>query len=142
MGVIFQPEPLSWEDIDGGQGERLLEEIRGFISDSCYPEEPARYYDEDLLNELVFFAEKWERLDGYPAYRKKADAFKTSAVLSLINGAFYDNMARDRIAKKLSRSTTKPDLVEIMTQVTSAYCWYIALKARIEIAEIKRKLYE
>ena len=116
--------------------------IRGFISDSCYPEEPVRYYDEDLLNELVFFAEKWERLDGYPAYRKKADAFKTSAVLSLINGAFYDNMARDRNAKKLSRSTTKPDLVEIMTQVTSAYCWYIALKARIEIAEIKRKLYE
>lgn len=25
MGVIFQPEPLSWEDIDGGQDERVLE---------------------------------------------------------------------------------------------------------------------
>lgn len=140
MGAIFKPEPLSWEDIDGGCGEALLETIRAFIEEFCYTDEPMNFpYDEQLTNDLIFFAEEWERLDGWSSYGKKSDAFKTAAVLSLIDGAFFDSMARDRIADKLARAATKPDLVEIMTRVASAYCLYIALKARIEIEEVKRR---
>ena len=64
MGCIFRPEALSWEDIDGGRGEMTMEAIRNFISEYCYPDEYADYGDdEELPNELVFFAEMWERLD-------------------------------------------------------------------------------
>ena len=140
MGAIFKPEPLTWEDINGGCGEALLETIRTFIEDVCYTDEPADYpYDEQLTNDLIFFAEEWERLDGWESYGKKSDAFKTAAVLSLIGGAFFDSMAGDRIAEKLTKAATKPNLVEIMTRVASAYCLYIALKARIEIEEVKRR---
>ncbi len=140
MSAIFKPEPLTWEDIDGGLGEAELEMIRTFINDFCYPDEPVNYPDDEQLpNDLVFFAEEWERLDGWPSYGRKSDAFKTTAVLSLIGGTFYDSMVRDRIVGKLTRAATKPDLVEIMTHVASAYCLYIALKARIEIAEMKRR---
>ena len=140
MGAIFKPEPLSWEDINGGCGEALLETIRAFIEEFCYIDEPVNFpYDEQLTNDLIFFAEEWERLDGWESYGKKSDAFKTAAVLSLIDGAFFDSMARDRIAEKLAKAATKPDLVEIMTRVASAYCLYIALKARIEIEEVKRR---
>ena len=140
MSAIFKPEPLTWEDIDGGLGEAELETIRTFINDFCYPDEPVNYPDDEQLpNDLVFFAEEWERLDGWPSYRRKSDAFKITAVLSLIGGTFYDSMVRDRIIDKLTKAATKPDLVEIMTHVASAYCLYIALKARIEIAEMKRR---
>lgn len=61
MGCIFKPEALSWEDIDGGRGELTLEAIRNFISEYCYPDERADFGDdEELPNELVFFAEMWE----------------------------------------------------------------------------------
>lgn len=110
MGCIFRPEALSWEDIDGGRGEMTMEAIRNFISEYCYPDEYADYGDdEELPNELVFFAEMWERLDGY--YTPISDSFQTAAVLSLIDGAFFDSMAADRIAEKLTKSATKPDLV-------------------------------
>ena len=140
MSAIFKPEPLTWEDVDGGLGEVELEAIRAFVNDFCYPDETANYPDDEQLpNDLVFFAEKWELLDCWPSYGRKSDAFKTTAVLSLIGGTFYDSMVRDRIVGKLTRAATKPDLVEIMTHVASAYCLYIALKARIEIAEMKRR---
>lgn len=103
MGCIFRPEALSWEDIDGGRGEMTLEAIRNFISEYCYPDERADYGDdEELPNELVFFAEMWEKLDGY--YTPISDSFQTAAVLSLIDGAFFDSMAADRIAEKLTKS--------------------------------------
>lgn len=118
MGCIFRPEALSWEDIDGGRGEMTMEAIRNFISEYCYPDEYADYGDdEELPNELVFFAEMWERLDGY--YTPISDSFQTAAVLSL----------------KLTKSATKPDLVRIITHVASAYCWYVSLKARVEKAK-------
>lgn len=140
MSAIFKPEPLTWEDIDGGLGEAELETIRTFINDFCYPDETVNYPDDEQSpNDLVFFAEKWGLLDCWESYGKKSDAFKTAAVLSLIDEAFYDSMVRDRIVGKLTRAATKPDLVEIMTHVASAYCLYIALKARIEIAEMKRR---
>ena len=139
MGAIFKPEPLSYEDIDGGRGEMRLEEMRWFSENICYHDEPVDYPDdEELPNELVYFAEELSRLDGWPSYNKKSDAFKMSAVISLIDGIYCDSMARDRIAEKLAKSATKPDLVEIMARVASLYCWYIALKARVEIAEQKR----
>ncbi len=141
MGTIFKPEPLSWEDIDGGRGEIRLEQMREFAGNVCYPDEPVDYPDdEELPMELVYFAEELERLDGWPSYGKKSDAFKMSAVLSLIDGIYCDSMARDRIAEKLAKSAKKPDLVEVMARVASLYCWYIALKARVEIAGMKRGL--
>ena len=140
MSAIFKPEPLTWEDIDGGLGEVELQTIGPFVNDFCYPDETVNYPDDEQLpNDLVFFAEEWERLVGWESYRRKSDAFKTTAVLSLIDGAFYDSTVRDRIVGKLTRAATKPDLVEIITHVASAYCLYIALKARIEIAEMKRR---
>lgn len=136
MGIIFKPEPLTWEDIDGGRGEMVQEEIEEFISEYCYPDEPASYEnDEELANELVFFAEAWEKLGGNPYNSGIADNYQTEAVLSLIDGAFYNSMARDKIAEKLTRSATKPDLVKIVTHVASVYCWYVSLKARVENAE-------
>lgn len=46
-----------------------------------------------------------------------------------------DSMAAGRIAEKLTKSATKPDLVRIITHVASAYCWYVSLKARVEKAK-------
>lgn len=136
MGCIFKPEPLTWEDIDGGRGELAQDEIRDFVNEYCYADEPVDYGDDgDLANELVFFAEAWEKLDGYSYSGGVADAFQTAAVLSLIDGAFYTGMAADKIAEKLTRSATKPDLVKIVTHVASVYCWYVSLKARVENAE-------
>lgn len=146
MGAIFKPKPLTVEDIGGGCGETTMEEIRAFIEAQCYTDEPVVYcYDDDLPSELVLFAESWEKLEGYPESDfygfsgKKSDAFKTMAVLSLINGAFFGDWEREKITEKLGKSSTKLDLIETMTHVASAYCWYIALKARIEIAEIRKK---
>lgn len=134
MGCIFKPEALSWEDIDGGRGELTFEAIRNFISEYCYPDERTDFGDdEELPNELVFFAEMWEKLDGYCT--PISDSFQTAAVLSLIDGAFFDSMAADRIAERLTKSATKPDLVRIITHVASAYCWYVSLKARVEKAK-------
>ena len=136
MGCIFKPEKLTWEDIDGGRGELRQDEIREFISEYCYPDEPADYGDdEELANELVFFAEAWEKLDGY--YTPISDSYQTAAVLSLIDGAFSDSMAADRIAEKLTKSATKPELVKIATHVASVYCWYVSLKVRVEKANGK-----
>jgi len=135
MGCIFKPESLSWEDINGGLGNSIMNEIGEFISYYCYQDESLNYGDdEELPNELVSFEEKWNQLDG----GEIADSIQTAAVLSLINGAFYDSMATDRIAKKLEKSATKPDLVRIITHVASLYCWYVSLKARIEKAETTR----
>ena len=87
MGCILGRKRLSWEDIDGGRGEMTMEAIRNFISEYCYPDERGDFGDdEELPNELVFFAEMWERLDGY--YTPISDSFQTAAVLSLIDGAF------------------------------------------------------
>lgn len=59
MGAIFKPEPLSYEDIDGGRGEMRLEEMRWFSENICYHDEPVDYPDdEELPNELVYFAEE------------------------------------------------------------------------------------
>lgn len=139
MGCIFKPEQLSREDIDGGRGELIVEEIEAFVSDYCYQDEPADYGDDgELANELVFFSEAWEKLNGWDSYGKIADTFQTAAVLSLIDGAFHDSMAADRISEKLTKSATKPDLVKIITHVASLYCWYISLKARIAQAEAEK----
>lgn len=141
MSAIFKPTPLSWEDVEGGLGEATLETIREFIGKYAYGDENVQKSDsdEELANDLAFFSEKWERIDGYSWNTKVSDTFQTAAVLSLVDGAFYDSGARDRIAEKLEKSATKPELVKIISHVASAYCEYISLKARIEIAEIERE---
>lgn len=129
MGCIFKPEPLSWADIEDGRGEMIMDEIRDFVSEYCY--EPDNHSDdEELANELVFFAEAWEKMDGYPM--AIADSYQTAAVLSLIDGAFHTSMARNEIKEKLARSATKHNLVDIVTHVASLYCWYASLKLRVE----------
>lgn len=136
MGCIFKPERLTWEDIEGGRGELTLEAIEAFVNDYCYNRELADYSDdEELSNELIFFSEAWEKVNGWDSWGQIADTFQTTAVLSLIDGAFSDSMAADRIREKLVKSATKPDLVRIITHVASLYCWYISLKARVERAE-------
>ncbi|MFQ8807508.1 MAG: hypothetical protein ACLR8M_00825 [Oscillospiraceae bacterium] len=87
---------------------------------------------------MFSFSEAWEKLSGWDSYGKIADTFQTAAVLSLIDGAFHDSVAADRISEKLTKSATKPDLVKIITHVASLYCWYISLKARIEQAEAEK----
>lgn len=145
MGAIFKWEPLTDEDISGGYGEVIIADIRAFIEERCYTDKPVVYCDDaDLSSELALFAESWEKLEGHPDYsfnsasRRKSYALKTMAVLSLINGTFCGNWEREKIAEKLGKTSTKPDLIETMTHVARAYCWYIALKARIEIAEIRK----
>ncbi len=59
MSAIFKPEPLTWEDIDGGLGEAELEMNRTFINDFCYPDEPVNYPDDEQLpNDLCIFRGK------------------------------------------------------------------------------------
>jgi len=94
--------------------------------------------DEDLPTDLVFFEEAWNKIDGNRD--EIADPVQTAAILSLIGGAFFDGMARDKITEALVKSATKPRLVEIVTHVASAYCQYIALKARVEVAEARAEM--
>lgn len=142
MNPIFKPTHLSWEDIEGGLGEVIEEKIGNFMWEYCYPDDEGnpRHWDsdEDLPIDLAFFAEAWQKIDGNRD--EIADPIQTAAVLSLINGAFYGSWVRDKIVESLVKSATKPRLVEIVTHVASAYCQYVALKARIEIAEARAEM--
>ena len=142
MNPIFKPTPLSWEDIEGGFGEVIEEEIGNFMWEYCCPDDEGnpRYWDsdEELPTDLAFFAEAWQKIDGIR--NEIADPIQTAAVLSLINGAFYGSWVRDKIVESLVKSATKPRLMEIVTHVASAYCQYAALKARVEIAEVRTEM--
>ncbi len=139
MNPIFKPTPLSWEDIEGGVGEDLREEISKFVWENCYPDEPKRWDDdEELQTDLVFFAETWEKVDG--SRDEIATPEQTAAILSLIAGAFHGSWVRDKIVEALTKSATKPQLIEIVAHVASAYCQYVDLKARVELAEERRKM--
>ena len=94
--------------------------------------------DEELQTDLAFFAEEWQKIDGNRD--EIATPVQTAAVLSLINGAFSGSWVRDKIVEALIKSATKPRLMEIVTHVASAYCQYVALKARVEIAEARAEM--
>ena len=142
MNPIFKPTALSWEDIEGGLGEAIEEEIGNFMWEYCYSDDEGNPRswdsDEELQTDLAFFAEAWQKIDGNRD--EIADPIQTAAVLSLINGAFYGSWVQDKIAESLVKSATKPRLVEIVTHVASAYCQYVALKARVEVAEAQREM--
>ena len=134
MNPIFKPVPLTWGDIEGGLGEALGEEIVNLMYEHCYPDEPRTWdTDEELPNDLAYFAEVWDRIDG--SRDEISTPEQTAAVLSLICGSFYNSMARDEIVAALIKSATKPRLAEILPHVSCAYCQYITLKARIALAE-------
>lgn len=138
MGAIFKPTPLVWEDLAGGMGAKIIEEIDDFICEYCYSDEPVQWAnDEDLATALTFFAEAWERVNGQGWSNEVSDPRQTAAVLSIINGAFYTSMAGDEIKEKLTKSATKPQLADIFAHVSSAYCQYVSLKARVEIEKSK-----
>jgi hypothetical protein len=129
---IFRPQKLDWDDVEGGLGESAAEAIDNFIGEHCY--EPKQYdSDEDLPNDLAAFAERWERV--YTNRDTMSDKKQTVAVLSLINGAFYNSWAADRIRESLLKSATKPQLLEIITHVACAYCEYVSLRNRVDAAE-------
>ena len=139
MGTFFKPTPLTWEDVKGGLGEVIQEGINDFVWEYCQPEEPIKWADdEELGNDLAFFAEAWEQVDrnGWSS-REVATPQQTAAALSLICGAFYTSISREEITSALVKSATKAELVEILTHVASAYCQYVSLKARIGIAKTK-----
>lgn len=142
MSPIFKPTPISWGDIEGGLGETTEERICDFVWEYCYPDEegnPRRWNsDEELPVDLAFFEEAWDKIAGNRD--EIATPEQTAAVLSLIDGAFFDSMAREKIAEALIKSATKQQLVKIMTHVASAYCQYVALKARVEIAEARAEM--
>lgn len=139
MGTFFKPTPLTWEDVEGGLGEATQEGINDFVWEYCQNEEFIKWAnDEELGNDLTFFTEAWERVAGNGwGSREIATPQQTVAVLSLICGAFYTSFSREEITSALVKSATKAELVEILTHVASAYCQYISLKARIEIAKAK-----
>lgn len=136
MSAIFKPTPLSWEDIEGGVGETEIERIREFVGEYGYDTEKIPHSDDDesLANDIVFFSDQWERVDGYSWNTEIADAYQVTAILSLILGSFYDSFAEERIKQKLQNSATKPELVKMITYVAALYCEYISLKARIALA--------
>lgn len=141
MNPIFKPTALSWEDIEGGLGESTIEAINHFTWDYCYQDtENPKCWDNDeaLQTDLVFFRDAWARVASN--CNKVAEEEQTAAIVSLIVGAFYDCTARDRIVQALVKSATKPQIVEIMTHVASVYCQYVALKARVEVAEAQREM--
>ena len=128
--AIFKPQKLDWDDIDGGLGEQVADEINNFIGEHCY--EPRQYdSDENLPNELAEFAERWDHLEHYD---RIADTIQVSGVLSLINGAFYSGWAFEKIMEALLKSATKPELLKIVVHVACAYCEYVSLKCRVEAA--------
>ncbi len=91
---------MQYTVVKSAQTPVFVSHILYFISDYCYQDEPADYGDDgELANELVFFSEAWEKLSGWDSYGKIADTFQTAAVLSLIDGAFHDSMAADRISE-------------------------------------------
>lgn len=142
MNPIFKPTALSWEDIEGGLGEVIEEEIGNFMWEYCYSDDEGNPRswdsDEELQTDLAFFAEAWQKIDGNRD--EIATPEQTAAVLSLIDGSFCGSWARDKIVEALVKSATKPRLVEIVTHVASAYCQYVALKARVEVAEARREM--
>lgn len=138
MGVIFKPTPLTWGDLDGGMGAGIIEEIDSFLWEYHYSGDLVKWVDdEELTNSLTFFAEAWEKVNGQGWSNEVSDPRQTAAVLSIINGAFYTSMAGDEIKEKLTKSATKPQLADIFAHVSSAYCQYVSLKARVEIEKIK-----
>lgn len=138
MSAIFKPEPIKWEDIEGGLGADEIEKISNFVWEYCYSDEPKTYdADEELGTDMIFFAEAWEKIDG--SFDTVATVEQTTAVLSLIVGSFFSSWAREKIVEALVKSATKPQLVEILTNVTSAYCQYISLRARVEIEEMRKR---
>lgn len=130
--AVFKPTPLSWEDVEGGEGQDVLYEIDQFVGEYCFPETPLQFRDEELVNDLAFFGEAWQGLRFDTGRSAVADQKQMVALLALIHGAFYSSYAADELKGKLANSATKMQLVEMLTHVSSLFCQYISLRARIE----------
>lgn len=127
--AFFKPQRLEWEDIEGGVGEQLFDEIYEFANEYGYSEHSFDK-DEDLNNDLTYFVEDWSRL-----LNNMYDAKQVMAALSLIRGAFYNSCARDKILDALLKSGTKRDVVVAAFDVSAMYCRYIDLRNRVQNAE-------
>lgn len=131
MMAFFKPQRLEWEDIDGGLGEQLIDEIWNFANDYGYGEHSFDS-DDSLNNDLADFSEAWSVLMNYTTDEKQV-----MAALSLICGAFYTSISRDTILDALLKSDTKKNLVDVAFKVAAIYCRYIELRNRVQNAEEK-----
>ena len=131
MMAFFKPQRLEWEDIDGGLGEQLIDEIWNFANDYGYGEHSFDS-DDSLNNDLADFSEAWSVLMNYTTDEKQV-----MAALSLICGAFYTSISRDTILDALLKSDTKKNLVDVAFKVAAIYFRYIELRNRVQNAEEK-----
>lgn len=68
MNPIFKPTALSWEDIEGGLGEAIEEEIGNFMWEYCYSDDEGNPRswdsDEELQTDLAFLRRRGRRSTG------------------------------------------------------------------------------
>lgn len=126
--AIFKPQKLSWEDVDGGFGEQIMEQIEEFIISHCY--EPEEYEDdENLINELVFFAENWDNL--IKKWEHDDGRIKICIVISIIYGLFDSSWVRDKLMENLEKSMTKRQIIELYSSVSGLMFQYFQLSERV-----------
>ena len=124
MGCIFKPQPLTWDDIDGGLGETIYDRIFNFI---CY--EPD--FTDDVLNE--YQTEYYDFVEYFDKFRSRYDSNeqKICAALSLTANGALTSCAKDDIKKALLKSAKKEELLDLLGEVTSLYVWYNELSVKI-----------
>ena len=119
MSCIFQPQELTWEDIDGGLGEDIAMSIDDFTAEEPTFDDPERYHES-----YYDFVEEWEEFTGrYDSREYK----KLYAALSLINGKYAISTAHDKLMNALMKSMTKKEMLEYITRVAGLYAWYAEL---------------
>ena len=118
-GCIFQPQRLTWEDIDGGQGEDIAMNIDDFTANEPTFDDPERYY-EGYLD----FVEAWE---DFTRRFDDNDYKKLYAVLSLLKGEYAVSIVYDKLMDSLLKSMTKAELLRFIVRVSTLYAWYAEL---------------
>ena len=115
-GCIFQPQELTWEDVDGGLGETIVEQIDEFVVDDQKFDDPERYYES-----YCDFVEEWNGFTTYCDYKK------LYVVMSLIRCEYETSWTADKLKNSLLKSMTKAELLSFMCRVACFYAWYAEL---------------
>lgn len=115
-GCIFQPQELTWEDVDGGLGETIVEQIDEFVADDQKFDDPERYYES-----YCDFVEEWNGFTTYCDYKKLYVA------MSLIRCEYETSWTADKLKNSLLKSMTKAELLSFMCRAACFYAWYAEL---------------
>lgn len=118
-GCIFQPQELTWEDIDGGQGEDIAMNIDDFTANEPTFDDRERY-NEGYLD----FVEAWE---DFTRRFDDNDYKKLYAALSLLKGEYAVSIVYDKLMDSLLKSMTKAELLRFIVRVSTLYAWYAEL---------------